>query len=81
MGGALILTDIPLVAGDEVWLRIEPGLATQAEMHASVISLRRRDADALVEYGLRLVESSMDNARALERYIRRHLSHPQSTSA
>jgi hypothetical protein len=69
VGGACIRTNQNLSEGDEVWLCIQSGSETQFEMKARVISVRPHPLGFHTDYGLRLIELRLEDARALRAFV------------
>ena len=72
-GGACIRTDLQLSRGDIVSLIVDLGATAQFEFGVKVISCRKNDHNCFQEYGLRIVEVTMENAALLNAYVDRHL--------
>lgn len=70
MGGACIRTDLRLAAGATLRLDIGAGSGEEFKVTASVISLRQ--GIGVTEYGLRITELTLDDARALRAYMARY---------
>jgi hypothetical protein len=73
-GGACVRTDLQLTRGDVVMLVVDLGAGAQFEFGAKVISVRNNDHNCFREYGLRIVEVTMENAALLNAYVDRHLA-------
>jgi hypothetical protein len=73
VGGACIRTDCRLSEGDEVLLRIEGSEEKQFEMKARVISVRPHPLGFHTDYGLRLIELRLEDARALRAFVDRRV--------
>jgi hypothetical protein len=73
-GGACIRTDLHLACGDTAMLVI--GDEDQRfEFAAKVISVRPHEHGAFAEYGLRIVEVTMENAAKLNAFVDRRAEH------
>src|SRR5215472_4130785 len=67
-GGACIRCDLRLSRGDQLWLRMDDG-DQSFEFSARVVRVRPNDLGFFTDYGLRLMEISLPDARALSAFI------------
>ncbi|HXW76979.1 MAG TPA: PilZ domain-containing protein [Candidatus Eremiobacteraceae bacterium] len=70
-GGACIRTDLRLAVGDVVWLAIELDGEEPFEFAAKVLAVHAQDRACYYEYGLRIVEATLENASRLNAFVDR----------
>ena len=73
-GGACIRCDLPLGRGDLVWIGMTDDVLGAVEFTAAVVAVRANELGFFSDFGLRIVQLSLDSARTIGALVNQRLT-------